>query len=69
MIASPHFYNSFPRMHESNGAKIQNEEGKCMKSMNVEMVCADLKFERHLKRLAEAKKATAERKKKAGEPK
>lgn len=40
-----------------------------MKSPNVEMVCADIKFERHLKRLPEAKKATAEHKKKAGENK
>ena len=33
------------------------------------MVCADLKFERKLKRLAETKKAEAERKKKVGEKK
>ena len=40
-----------------------------MKSVNVEMVFADIKFERHLKRLADAKKASAERKKKDGESK
>lgn len=40
-----------------------------MKSPNVEMVFADMKFERHLKRLADAKKAEAKNKKKAGDHK